>query len=356
MPFQEVDGTYRAVVKISQKRVAQKRGFKSYRAAHVWEVEERERLLKKTEQRSLELLSLTIEYMEYAKRYSSDTYKEKLALTNRILARWGKAMPVEDINPKMGLDYLQEQEQARSANAANRDRKNLVAMWNWGKVFLKDQGMPEANPFLIIKRFAHDRAPQYVPPRADVLKLKAACDPVEYSYLCTMLQTGGRRSEIHRLCMEDVDLVHRKIRLKNRKSRDGSLQERWIDMSDELTAVLTRWLKIRPIKDTVWLFYVTDNRSRHYGKPFTKRRRFLKGLCKRAGVREMGYHALRRHVASFLAAKGAPLKFIQDVLGHADIKTTDRYIYNIIDDQRSLINLLNTDENKPIPEEQSKSN
>jgi len=305
--------------------------------------------------------------MDFARRYTKGTYKEKLALTNRILAKWGGLTPVHMITPKMGLDYLTErmEEEIRQAkdqkdkgieensdkkkkkkpprmkpNAANRDRKNLIAMWNWGKVFM---GV-EQNPFIKIPKFIHDRSPQYVPPRVDVLKLKAACSPEEYAYLGTLLQTGGRRSEINRLCVEDVDFQNRKIRLKNRKSKDGSLQERWIDMSDELIAVLQQWLKVRPIKDTVWLFYVTDTRSRHYGMPYTTRRRFLRGLCKRAGVKEMGYHALRRHVASFLAAKGAPLKFIQDVLGHASIRTTDKYIYNIIDDQREYMNMLSTEE------------
>lgn len=306
--------------------------------------------------------SLTIEYMTYAKRFSKNTYKEKLVLVNRILELWGADTPVHKITPKMGLDYLTirkdeeltraEEERAKGKpeeeippsrekpNAANRDRKNLIAMWNWGRVFLDIQ----KNPFVMVPKFAHDRAPQYVPPRADVLKLKAACSPEEYAYLGTMLQTGGRRSEINRLCVEDVDFDNKKIRLKNRKSRDGSLQERWIDMSDELIDVLRRWLKIRPIKDTIWLFYVTDTRSKHYGKPFTTRRRFLRGLCKRAGIREMGYHALRRHVASFLAAQNVPLKYIQGVLGHASIRTTDKYIYNIVEDQREYINRLITTE------------
>jgi integrase len=338
MPYKEKDGTFRGIVTIGKKKISQKRGFTTSRAAVEWEIEEKKKLKKESSMSSLDLYTLSGEYLKYAQKYSRNTLVEKTTLCKRINKLWGSNKPVEDITPKTALDYLQAQSKDRSANSANRDRKNLVAMWNYGKTYL---GLRD-NPFLIIPKFAHDRKPQYVPPRADVMRLKAACNDVEYAYLCTMLQTGGRRSEIHRLGVEDVNLVTRKITLRNRKSRDGSLQARTLDMTDELTAVLSRWLKIRPIKDSAWLFYVTDERSPHYGEPFTKRRRFLKGLCKRAEVREMGYHALRRHVASFLAAKGAPSSFIQSVLGHASISTTDRYISNIADDQRDLMNLLDS--------------
>jgi integrase len=276
--------------------------------------------------------------MEYAEQYSKNTIVEKRNLCNRILERWGARADVNTVTPKMGLDYLKEQKASRSANCANRDRKNLLSMWNWGMQYLEIK----KNPFAQIKRFAHDRAPQYVPPRGDVLKVIAACNAQDWAYLDTFLQTGARRSEVNRLTVADVDLERRKIRLTNRKSRDGSLQERLLDMSNELHDTLERWLRIRPIKDTEWLFYVLDERSEHYGKPFTTRRRFLKGMCSRAGVREFGFHALRRHVASILAVKGVPAKVIQSILGHASLATTERYIYNLMNDQAKIMELLST--------------
>ncbi|MGO9146928.1 MAG: tyrosine-type recombinase/integrase [Desulfomonilia bacterium] len=345
MPYQEKDGTWRAVVKILGKRVATKRGFATSRAAVKWELEERKQI-KQREQNGLALGSLTIEYMEYSKRYSSCTVTEKLALCNRILAEWGKDQPVNHITPKMCLDYLTKQKQARSANAANVDRKNILAMWSYAISYFDAQECPAAK----IPKFPHDRKPQFTPVRSDVLKLKAVCKPDEWTMLLTYLHTGARKSELFRLTWEDIDFPNGKLRLWTRKTRDLSLKARWLDMTSELKTALEWWWKARPVKDTPYVFVVIDDRSPHYGKPFTMRRRFLAGLCKRAGIKEMGFHALRRHVASYMAVQNVPLQVIQNVLGHAAVSTTERYVYNIVSDQKQYMELLSTE----TPEEQLK--
>ncbi|HTY21786.1 MAG TPA: tyrosine-type recombinase/integrase, partial [Desulfomonilaceae bacterium] len=81
--------------------------------------------------------------------------------------------------------------------------------------------------------------------------------------------------------------------------------------------------------------------NRYYGKPFTTRHRFLSGLCKRAGVKSFGFHALRRYVASFLAdTHKVSAKTIQRILRHKNLATTERYIHNINRDLVGIMNLL----------------
>jgi len=334
-----------------------KDGFETKREAQDWERKKRKEVLSFREHGVLDLLTLTTEYCTYAKKYTNNTYREKHSLCKKLLARWGKDITVEELseNPKMILDYLTDRMMEEFANpkienprqkpnAANRDRKNLLAMWNYGVQFFPKSMKHLDNPIINVPKFSHKRKPQYVPLRADVLKLKAVCTFEEWVYLATMAMTGGRRSEINHCTVADLDLPNKKIKLWNRKGRDGSIRERWVDISDELCELLKRWLKIRPIKDTEYLFYVLDERSIHYGKPFTTRRRFLRGLCKRAGIREMGYHAIRRHVASYLADRNVPTKYIQEVLGHASMTTTEKYIYRIRNAQREYANLLQTGE------------
>jgi integrase len=99
------------------------------------------------------------------------------------------------------------------------------------------------------------------------------------------------------------------------------MEYEWLPMSDELYDELWSWWKTRPIKDTPYVFVSTSNR--HYGKPFTTHRRFMKGLCERAGIKTFGFHALRRYVASCLADthKGSA-KTIQRILRHKNVTTT----------------------------------
>jgi integrase len=70
----------------------------------------------------------------------------------------------------------------------------------------------------------------------------------------------------------------------------------------------------------------------------------MAGLCKRAGIRSFGFHALRRFVASVLDSKNVPLKQIQLVLGHSNTTITDRYISNLQTDMKSTMDLLKLDD------------
>jgi len=53
----------------------------------------------------------------------------------------------------------------------------------------------------------------------------------------------------------------------------------------------------------------------------------LERLCVKAGVKKIGWHALRHSFASQLATNGISLKTIQDLLGHSDLKMVQRYAH-----------------------------
>lgn len=70
----------------------------------------------------------------------------------------------------------------------------------------------------------------------------------------------------------------------------------------------------------------------------------MKGLCKRAGVKPFGFHALRRFFGSLLADKyKESIPVIQKLLGHASPNTTERYIYNISKDSQKAVEKIRFD-------------
>jgi site-specific recombinase XerD len=66
----------------------------------------------------------------------------------------------------------------------------------------------------------------------------------------------------------------------------------------------------------------------------------LRRACKRAELREIGWHVLRHSFASHLVMRGATLKAVQELLGHQDIKVTLRYAHLSPNVKRETVSLL----------------
>ncbi|MGE5184808.1 MAG: tyrosine-type recombinase/integrase [Acidobacteriota bacterium] len=73
-------------------------------------------------------------------------------------------------------------------------------------------------------------------------------------------------------------------------------------------------------------------------------RYWLAQVCRKAGLREIGWHTLRHTFASHLAMRGAPLKAIQELLGHATIQMTMRYAHLAPEVARDAVRLLDAND------------
>jgi integrase len=344
---------WRGVVWVDGKRISQKRGFTRKGDAIDWERKEKKRQIEISErrQRGMDLITFCTDYADYSEeRFTKKVYKEKRAVSKRILKAWKPNTLVADITPKMAEKYLLTQKKKRSANAANKDLKNLKSMWNKG---IKTYGV-EANPFNDIQKFPHDRSPQYTPPPEDILRVLMVATREERIFLEAYLQTGARRSEIFRWTwVEDINFDARQVRLGTRKTRDGSMEYEWIPMSSELYDQLMWLWENRNFKRSPYVF-VDGHPGAHYGKPFTTRRRFMPGLCKRADVKAFGFHALRRYVASLLIDKKKSMKAVQRVLRHKNLATTERYTHLLNNDLKEVYEALSERNHPKAPPQEAK--
>jgi hypothetical protein len=128
--------------------------FKEKKEAIAWEADTKrlkdDEFLnqKKTTLMVYSLLDWANDYIAFSNKFSEKTVKEKMSAFKRFFKMFDDCMSVKHFTSKMSLDYLAKQFEKRSGNATNKDRKNLVAAWNYGKKFIPE--FPSLNPFQVV--------------------------------------------------------------------------------------------------------------------------------------------------------------------------------------------------------------
>jgi len=263
----------------------------------------------------LKLIDWANKYLEYSEtRFTEKTFQEKKSIFKRFFKDIDSDLTVNRLKPVDVLNYLRIQAKDRSGYAANRDRKNLLAAWNWG---IKYFNLPSPNP-CIAERFPENRKVRYVPPEKDFWEAYETAEGQNKVMLLAYLHLAARRSELFRLRWEDVDFGSCRVRIGTRKRSGGSLEYEWVPMTDELFSDL---FAHRQKAKTEWVF--SDESS---GGSFKVRQHYMKNLCKRANVKPFGFHAIRHLTASILAQADVPMVTIQRILRHKNLMTTERYI------------------------------
>jgi integrase len=63
--------------------------------------------------------------------------------------------------------------------------------------------------------------------------------------------------------------------------------------------------------------------------PYEDRKKFMKTLCKKAGVKYFRFHALRHSGTSIMDNDNVPMGAIQEILGHENRTTTEIYLHSL---------------------------
>ena len=149
--------------------------------------------------------------------------------------------------------------------------------------------------------------------------------------LCFLYGSGLRVSEVVKIRIQDLDLLHKKLIVrqgKGKKDRITILSEKLIPEIQEL---------VRGKKGSDFLFLSRMN------KPYSVRTVqtiFTKALNKAEIPVNAGCHSLRHSFATHLMESGMNVKSIKMLLGHKSIKTTMKYVH--------VADMLNQDITSPL--------
>jgi integrase/recombinase XerC len=136
--------------------------------------------------------------------------------------------------------------------------------------------------------------------------------------------SGLRVNELVSLTWDNVNTDEREIRVTGKGSK-----ERLVYFGRTAQDMLRRWMADAKLKGYsaeggAPVFYPEKINGRH----FTARTvdRVVVSIAKGAGLHGVTPHTLRHSFATHMLERGAPLRVIQELLGHESLSTTQRYL------------------------------
>lgn len=251
----------------------------------------------------------------------------------RDLLRWvefisgqGRGAP-EDVQREDITLFLEEM---RGRGLSPRSLARMTATLRGLQRFLADEGSYGVLPIADLPTPRHGQALPRVLSQDEVARLLEQPmleDPPglrDRAILETLYGTGIRISELTGLDIEDMDLTDRELRVLGKGAR-----ERVVPVGDAAAASMRRYLgsgrpkMARSASQRAVFLNQRGGRLTRQGAW-----ELVKKYAARAGLeKKMTPHTLRHSYATHLLENGADLRYIQELLGHASISTTQIYTH-----------------------------
>jgi integrase/recombinase XerD len=208
--------------------------------------------------------------------------------------------------------------------------RHLVALKMFYRFLRMDERTDQRSVELLSSPGLWDRIPQVLSPES-VEKLLAAPQPGERFYLRdralleTLYATGSRASEVVGLKLEDLHLDGAFCKCTGKGSK-----QRVVPLGQPALKALRAYLGeqrpelIRAAPTCPWVFVSRGGRNLTREMLWV----LVKKYVRRAGLNaKVSPHTLRHSFATHLLSGGADLRTVQELLGHANIRTTQHYTH-----------------------------
>lgn len=154
--------------------------------------------------------------------------------------------------------------------------------------------------------------------------IQSAGTPLHRICILVLHATGLRREELVRLKVEDIDSARMLIHIRQGKGN----KDRKVMLSPRLLTELRDYWRTANPKPQTYLF--PSRACSNADVPMSDKTIWsaVREAATRAGLEKRVHpHTLRHCFATHLLESGADLRTIQLLLGHADLKTTSRYLH-----------------------------
>lgn len=279
-----------------------------------------------------------LEYCYYRKELTKNTIKAyKIDLTQYL------SYVKEDSMLKSKIEeYITELHKKYKQKTVKRKIASVKAFYGYLE---QEERLEGENPFIRIRvKFKEIESLPRIIPRKDIEQLlnhmhQKLTGLPEKSFVYRDLSiveiffaTGARVYEISNLKKDDIDVESGVIRLMGKGNKERYVQ---IGNNDALK-ILQKYFKNnqRSIEKSGF-FFVNG-----VGRRFTEQsiRKMIKKYTKSASISiHITPHMFRHSVATYLLEEGVDIMYIQKILGHSSIKTTQIYLHIALQKQMEIL-------------------
>lgn len=229
-------------------------------------------------------------------------------------------------------EYITELHKKYKQKTVKRKIASIKAFYRYLE---EEERLEGSNPFTKIRvKFKETESLPRIIPRNDIERLlnymydvmkqsgQEATIYRDLSVIEMFFATGARVYEISNLKIQDIDLDNGIIKLFGKGSK-----ERYVQIgSPEVLELVKEYYRLNQQEiDKSGFFFV--NRQ---GKRFSEQsiRRMIRKYSCQAGISiHITPHMFRHSVATYLLEEGVDIMYIQKILGHSSIKTTQIYLH-----------------------------
>jgi integrase/recombinase XerD len=165
---------------------------------------------------------------------------------------------------------------------------------------------------------------------SEVMRLLGTIQNLKHRAILTLVYSSGLRiGEVVNIKRKDIDPIRKTIHIRQGKGR----KDRYTVLSNAAHQLLDQYMK-----NTYVEAYLFPGRE-GLNKPIQVRtiQHVFERAKKAAGIiKPATVHTLRHSFATHLLEEGTDLRYIQELLGHASLKTTEIYTHVSIKDIRRI--------------------
>lgn len=247
-----------------------------------------------------------------SENYSKQTVQNYLSALKFFLS-YVEELKTEKIEESHIRDYLYFCKEERNYSYSSMKQVLASIRYLYAKVLRKS--IPE---ILNMKL----RKPQTLPvvlSVEEVSRIINCTENIKHKAILLLIYSSGLRlGELINLKIADIDSATMKIHIRNAKGK----KDRYVMLSEASLTVLREYYKSCKPKD-----FVFEGQSGGAYSPKSVQNILKKSLKKAGIIKRATVHTLRHSFATHLLEDGTDIRYIQELLGHQNIKTTEVYTH-----------------------------